>query len=215
MSDTKIDLFGGLKIERQNARSGERKGGPARVTVEFTAPDLVWHADENAIAGEVAQAIADTIRENLLGGRAPDGSPLPPIAPATQARRRFRLEQAGRGGEAAPRVRDGAARARARENWVDRFRAPKLGMQQPMPGARTFGVESGLLARSVAAIADAGVWRVFFAAIRARLDRSNANAVLRVFKRIGIWNAAAMSQPRVQQALRNVRDKLLTKRGHG
>jgi hypothetical protein len=206
VSDAPIDLFGGLQVERKETSSG---GTRARVTVEFTAPTLVWHADEKAIAGEVARAIEETIRANLLAGRAPDGSPLPAADSDTLDRRQYRVEQAARGGEAAARITDSRARSSAKRNWTKRFKAPKLGHAQPIPGAHLFGVESSLLARSVVAVAEGGVWRVFFTAIRARLDRTGQNAVLRVFKRVSIWNAAAMSQPRVQQALRNVQKNLL------
>jgi hypothetical protein len=204
-----IDLFGGLNIEKKTSKSGKET---ARVTVEFTAPTLFWHADENAIAADVAGAIAAQIRDNLLAGRAPDGSPLPEPAAATLERREFRLAQEQRGGEVAARIDDPSARARGRRSWRQRFKAARLGMQHPRSGARFFGVESTLLARSVAAVAKDGVWQVFFAAIRAKLDRSGQNAVLRVFKRIGIWNAQAMSQPKVQEALRAVSKKLLSAR---
>lgn len=204
-----IDLFGGLQVEKKTSRSGQTT---ARVTVEFTAPTLVWHADENAIAAQVAGAIAAQIRDNLLAGRAPDGSALPAPAAGTLDRREFRLAQEQRGGEVAARIDDPSARARGRRSWRRRFKAARLGMQHPQAGARSFGVESGLLARSVAAVAKDGVWQVFFAAIRAKLDRSGQNAVLRVFKRIGIWNAQAMQQPKIQEALRAVQKKLLSSR---
>lgn len=204
-----IDIFGGLNIDRKTSNSGKTT---ARVTVEFTAPTLFWHADENAIAADVAGAIAAQIRDNLLAGRAPDGSPLPEPAAGTLERREFRLAQEQRGGDVTPRITDATQRGRGRRSWRQRFKAARLGMQHPMAGARFFGVESGLLARSVAAVAKDGVWQVFFAAIRAKLDRTGQNAVLRVFKRVSIWNAQAMSQPKVQEALRAVSKKLLSSR---
>jgi hypothetical protein len=75
-------------------------------------------------------------------------------------------------------------------------------------------VESGLLAKSVAAApAKAGSgWTVFFAVIRAKLDRTGASAVLRVFKRIPVWGPNAMAQAQVQEALARVRDGLFASR---
>lgn len=202
-----IDIFGALRVRRRQA------GGPgARVTAEFTAPALVWHADENAIMGGVAEAIAESIREMLLQGRAPDGTPLPTPDQDTLERRRYRLAQAGRGGHAADHITDPKARRRALLGWMRRFKAAKMGLQTPQPGARSFGVESELLARSVVAVPRVGYFDVFFAAIRAKLDRSGSNAVLRVFKRIGIWNAAAARQPRVQAALRQAQRDLFSRR---
>lgn len=201
-----IDIFGGLKIDRREGRAG--KPGSARVVCEFTAPSLVWHADEKAIAGEVAEAMQLTIQENLLRGLAPDGTPLPSPAAATLERREYRLDQATRGGQASDQVTDKRERSTIARNWRRRFKAARLGMQSPRAGARSFGLESGLLAMSVKAVAEAGVWKVYFAVIRAKLDDSGSSAVLRVFKRIGMWNAAAARQPRVQEALRSAQKKL-------
>lgn len=202
-----IDLFGGLEVANSGTRS-------ARMVIEFTAPDLQFSFDERQHTAGVATAIADTIRGNLLSGRAPDGSPLPAASPGTLERREARLEQAARGGAVSPRYRDSQFIARGRRNWAKRFKAARLGMQSPEHGARLFGVESGLLARSVAAAPSkrGNGWTVFFAVLRAKLDRTGASAVLRVFKRIPVWGPAAMADQRVQGALREAAWTLLVSR---
>jgi hypothetical protein len=201
-----IDLFAGLKVANRGTRN-------ARMTIEFVAPDMQFSADERAQAGEVATAIADTIKSNLLTGKAPDGSPLPASAAGTRERREARLEQAARGGAPAARYRDATFIAKAKRNWAKRFKAAQSGIQAPQQST-VFGIESGLLARSVAAAPSkaGGGWTVFFAVVRAKLDRTGASAVLRVFKRIPVWGPNAMAQAKVQAALAGVRDALFSSR---
>lgn len=204
-----IDLFGGLKVDKRTNSAGRTVG--ARMVVDFTAPEFFFHADDKAIATEVAEAIAETIGGNLVQGKAPDGTPLPMASEATLERRRYRIDQDIRGGQLNERITDRRARVRGVRGWARRFRAAKLGDQHPVAGATLFGSESGLLARSVVAVVEGAGFRVFFAALRAKLDRTGENAVLRVFRRIDIWNRQAMTQPRVQEALRNVQKNLWAK----
>jgi hypothetical protein len=222
-----IDLFGGLKIDKQERRVAQRtdlltgkavggRKGSARVVFEFSAPDLVWNADEKLIAAEVATAIGETIRDNMLAGNQGDGSPLPAASSKTLERRQYRLEQAARGGAPSMRYANRQAlkkRQAAHRNWDRRFKAARLGAFTPMPGETRFGLESGMLARSIVAAPTAGgAWQVYFAQARAKLDRTGSSAALRVFKRMRPWSEAMFRQPRLQEALRRCQANLLGSR---
>jgi hypothetical protein len=212
-----IDLFGGLRIDRRfSRRTGAQTG--ARVTFEFTAPDIVFNADEKLIAAEVATAIGDTIRENMLAGLQGDGTPLPASPASTMERRAYRLAQSARGGAPAMRYANRQAlkkRQAAHRNWDRRFKAAKLGAFVPIPGETRFGLESGMLAKSIVAAPTArGTWEVYFAQARAKLDKTGSSAVLRVFKgeRVKLWSPAMFRQDRIQEALRRCQAGLMGKR---
>ena len=197
-----IDIFASMR--------GRTPGrGKSRMTIEFTAPELYWQGDANAVAAETAEVITATIRDNLQAGRDPSGRPLPSPAPATVERRAARLQQAGRGGQAAARITDPKKRAEVQRNYERRYRASKLGQFAPAASS-WFGVESGMLAVSVKAVAQNGKWVVYFAGPRGLFESATgSSAVKRVFERIGMWTPAAMRQASVQKALRKMHDAML------
>lgn len=204
-----ISLFAALK--QRQVSVGQRG---ARMTIEFTAPDISFQADEHRIAQLACEAIAQTVRENLQTGRAPDGTPMPAAALATVIRREYRADQLARGGQPSDRYKDPKFRSRAVKAWKRRFIAAQLGEFQPKSGARTFGSDSGMLAASPRAVpsADGNGWTCWFAAARSKPDKKGRSAVERVFTRIPVWSKAAMEQPKIQEALRNVAQGLLVNR---
>jgi hypothetical protein len=212
-SRDEIKLFAGLKRDVLRSKAGKTRY--SRMVVEFKAPDLTFDAREATLARDVATAIAEHIRDSMLAGTSPGGTPLPQASAATLERRAHRVAQASRGGGAAPQFKQPAFRASARKNYVRRMRAARLGMFEPDRSAQRFGVESGMLAKSAAAAPSRdgrGGWRVFFAVARAKLDRSGQSAAGRVFARVPVWSAAAMRSPRVQSELRDLRRLLFATR---
>jgi len=210
-----IDLFAALRVkETRHGGSGRRRAAD-RMTIEIKAPALVFHADESAISGTLALAIEKQIRENLLSGQDPSGNPLPSPAAATLERREYREKQAQRGGEITDRIKDPKDRADGRKNWRRRFVAPRLGAFVPGQGVprNRFGVESGMLAHSIKAAPEGDGYKVFFAGPRGNIDRSGANAVVRVFGRLRPWTSLAMKQPEIRAALRQTADSLVAQRG--
>lgn len=185
------------------------------MTIEFTAPDLSFAVDERKVAQLACEAITETVRENLQAGLAPDGSPMPDASLATVIRREYRTEQQARGKQPSPRYKDPKFRARAVKNWNRRFIAARLGEFYPAARAgRTVGTESGMLAASPKAVpsVDGNGWTMWFAATRARTDSKGSSAVQRVFGPRPIWSEAAMRQPRIQEALRQVAGGLVASR---
>src|SRR3990167_6326401 len=177
-----INITAGLR----NIRSTTRRGGPLdadKFVIDVKVGDLFVNLDPVHYAGTVAQQLAQVITSNLLQGAAPDGSPNPQISPATAERRLYRLAQAARGGQIHPKYRDAKMRAQSRRAWNSRFKATGIlgGKSDPTdnPAPGTFGIESGLLVRSIAAepIGDGSSWRIFFANIRGIADRSGRSAV--------------------------------------
>jgi len=78
-----INLMAGLKQRTL-------KSGQTRAFVEIKAEDLTFVNDPEGLAKGVAEAIRAAISTNLKAGLAPDGSPLPTVAPATVERREYR-----------------------------------------------------------------------------------------------------------------------------
>lgn len=208
MAEPLIDLLGGLK----KAALGVKGSKNGRMTIELTAPELVFSADEDMIAGDVAKAIEATMRENLEAGRDGNGVPFPAPSPATLERRSYRMEQANRGGALSPRIKDKKMASAGRRSYFRRFRAAALGYMRPEAYADKFGRESGMLAKSPKAVAKGGVWTIYFAVIRARVDRSGESAVGRVFKGRSVWGDRAMRQERIQSSLRSLARGLLAHR---
>ena len=195
-----FDLFASLR------KVGGKRTTRGKFTLEIRAPQLVLQVDERAIAQTAAQAITEVIKTNLLGGKTPDGEPLPAVAAATRERRRHRANQAARGGAPHPKYAPKAF-PRAQANHTKRFKAPKLGEFDPSThGQRGLvGLESGLLASSVVAAPDPPGWRVFFANPRALVDKAGTSPVERVFRRLGkVWSQAGMRNPKIQAAMRQV-----------
>jgi len=215
MADKPIELFAALRTKSTVGASGRRKAAD-RLMIEFEAPEIYFSADEAAIAGILATRLTEMARQNMALGRMPfTGAPLPAADSATLERRQYREKQASRGGEITPRIKDPKSRADGQKNWRRRFTAPRLGAFTPGQGVPTglFGIESGMLAKSLKAVASAaGTWQVFVAGPRGNLDRSGTSAMGRV-RRIFEVTQQAMAQPQVQQALRQVAQGLLVKRG--
>jgi len=202
MTAAPIDILAGLKIQRPRTPG-------ARCVVEWSAPTLAFTADATVIAGELAQAYCDAIRELLAG--------MPAAPAATLQRRRYRVEQAGRGGEPAGWSSvgghlDADERREAKRRYFERFRAPKMGLVEPRPGETRQGTESGMLAQSlVSEMFAPGQFRVYFAGPRARLDRTGENAVLRVFKKFPSLLKDAAKSATFMRALDRAREQLFGK----
>lgn len=214
-----IPLFSEMKVQaerRQGGRSGRAQRMRAKFTVQITAPDITFQADENKLAGDVAKAIAMQIKANMLGGYQPDGrTPLPKVSSATSHRRLQRQEQAARMGEADPRWKSPGVRKIIKKNWDRRFRAPSLGYFPPIGryGSNDWwGVESGMLAFSVKAVPQNGAWTIYFANPRGVIDRGGMSAAARVFSRIPIWTDRSMRNDLVQKALRDFQAQLFASR---
>lgn len=188
-----IDIFAAL-------RTKQPERGRARTFVEFKAPDVVFSVDEQKVAGDVAAAITEALRENLLNGLDFNGRPLPPVSAATAERRDYRVRQ---------------AQGKPTKELLRRFTTAKLGTFLPSGeygGNRWVGVESGLLAKSIKAVAEGGAWRVFVAGVRGLVDRSGRSALTRVMEKLGPLTGAIGELPKVQQALRALPGRLFLSR---
>jgi hypothetical protein len=212
MADEAISLFGKL-AEREGFRDGKGRIIKGRFTLEFSAPDLVFNADENQIAGVAATAIADTIKTNMLAGMTPSGAPLPAASAATVRRREYRDKQASNNGNVSSRYRNKRFRTRAYRTYRRRFKFAGGEFSPAKYDNTLIGRESGLLASSAKAVPEGGRWVVFFAANRGNVDRTGKSAVHRVFSRIQMWSDDAWRQPRIQRALNDMKRSLITVRG--
>lgn len=197
-------LFGELQRRAAQGR------GKAKMYLEFTTPDLAIQMDEKEIGAEFAKLLETTISQRLLDGKQPDGSPMPGLATATVRRRAYRASQGDRGGAAHGRFKDSAFRSTVARNYRKRFSASKLGYFKP-GGYHTFGLESGMLAKSVKAVFEGGHWAIYFAAARGNIERGGS-AVQRVFSRVKVWSQAAMQQQDIQEGLRAIARGLLAMR---
>lgn len=206
LKPTQIDIFGSL---RKKSEFGGLSRGSNRdaMTFEYRVPSLTFDVTPGPIAQRVAQDIATVIKTNAAKGLDPSGQPLPRASAATKERREDREEQYDRGGAAHPRY-TAKGYPKARSNFKKRFNAPRVPggpLHKPNSGPRgLFGIDSGLLFRSVtAAPGGPGIWRVFFANVRALVDRIGQSAILRVFGPGGlkVWSRQAMRQPAIQASL--------------
>lgn len=183
-----VNVWAGMQIVRN------RRGKNAKVVVEFRAPELVFDPQERAIARTLAASLTEVFRAYMLDGRWLDGRPLPSIDGATVARRRYRVLQVQRGSE-----------GREKQRLDRRYRTKKLGTTYPdavTSGRNLVGLESGTLARSIAAAPSGKGMRIFVADVRGKLDRSGSSAWMRVLRRMGGIGrlSSVFSDPLVQSA---------------
>ena len=213
MSDeAPIDIFAAMRnYKPKNSKNGKRY--LSRATVQFTVPEIYFDLNSRKAARGFAEMLAARAKFLLQNGQTLSGAPMPNAAPATIERRRYREQQAARGGFAHPRYRDDRFRARAIRRYRERFVAPRLGQFTPRAG-NLFGTESGMLAASPAVKAEThGRFVMFFATSRAVTDRKGtSSAVQRVFSRVGIWSEAAMREPGIQDGLRQLMRSLVVHR---
>lgn len=206
-----VEIFGVLR-KKQAVRSKTTGGlAGARMTIVFTVPDIRVDTRESKIAQTVARAVEKQIKANMLNGLSPSGFPMPPVAAATVRRRRYRYAQGQRGG-LTDHFRKKSENNRALKNFSRRFDAKLLGRFLPGVGVRQglFGLESGMLAKSVRAVPEGTTWRVYFAGPRGNLDRSGTSAVNRVFRNVQPWSQAAMQQGIIQDGLKQaVQERLI------
>lgn len=186
-----INVWSGMQIARN------RRGKNAKVVVEFRSPDLVFDPQEKAIARSLAESLTAVFREYMLSGRWLDGRPLPQVHGETVARRRYRVLQVQRGAE-----------GRERQRLDRRFRTKKLGTTYPdavTSGRGLVGLESGTLARSIAAAPSGRGMRLFVADVRGKLDRSGSSAWMRVLRKMnGLGRMdGVFGDHRIQEATRD------------
>jgi hypothetical protein len=189
------------------------------VTIEFTAPQLMVRIDDPEAMKGVAEACALVMRENMLAGLTPSGTPLPPAKASTIRRRKYRELQGKREGDVSPRYSRSSKSSRkfyrnAKRSYFKRYKT-RLGIFDPSgPGIirGKFGVESGLLAQSLVGLPSGnGKYRVVAANARSIVDsKSGESAMTRVFGRGGIktWSKHAMRDPRIQEALREAQSAM-------
>jgi hypothetical protein len=221
-----IELFGQLATKRVTWRhrgATLTSASANKAFVEITTPSVQLQLDEEVLAGKVAAWVQATIRDHLLAGKAPDGTPLPAASPATVARRRYRDVQFG--GARQTKIRKLSEKhgggTSVRESWRKhdkgsmaaqavtglrlRYQAARLGTFDPRTFSNDlFGLESGMLARSVFCKSKAPGWAVYFADNRTRIDSKGGSAVARVFSRVGLWSAEAMRQPEIQALMQTL-----------
>ena len=202
-----IDLLAGFK-EIGSTRGKSGGGGISKMVVDVSAPDFKIDLSDTAMAGSMALAVAEQMRNNVLAGCRLDGTPAKALAQATIERREYRILQGERGGAAAARYKDKAFRADTRKHWRQNYRAARLGTYNPAESkypANLRAVESGLLLESIVAEPQSDkTWRIFFANVRAQTDRSGGSPVGRAFGAVGERKSMmqrVVSQPSVKKRL--------------
>lgn len=194
-----ISLLGSIKRLDKVAKNPSKT---PKVAIEFRTPDgdLLFNPDEQPLAREFAKALAETVKENLLAGLAPDGSSMPGIAPSTEEQRE-RLEEQGQRGGYPANIKDPKLRAQAKKRFDDQFTAKRLGSFTPKAGGPR-GVLSGMLAASFSARPrkDGTGFIVYVAAKRGKPDRGDISSALeRVFEGVAL-GPNVMNQPKVRAA---------------
>jgi hypothetical protein len=202
-----IDLFAGMRAIG-STRGATGGGGITKMIVEVSAPQFKINLDDAQLAGAMAIAVAEAMRANILAGAKLDGTPAKPLAASTIIRREYRRAQGQRGGALSPRyVADKEFRKQGRKHFRERFTASRMGSFNPASSPApitTRAVESGLLLASIAAEPTAqGTWKVFFANVRAQVDRSGNSPVGRAFgmtvSERSAWQKI-VTQPKVRAA---------------
>ncbi len=191
--DQPIELTAQLRAASKKTR-GRGFGWDIRTT---SPTRIVFRGDRKEIARDLAVLMAERIRTALQSGRTVEGKPLPAADRSTLERRRYRAEQAGRGGKWAQRYKTpakGGAGARFRRRVDSKF-TPRL------PVSPHRGFDTGLLAGSLKIKAQGVRWLLTVHPKRA------SNAILtRVFGPGGIaaWSPGAMRTPEMQEGLREL-----------
>jgi hypothetical protein len=93
------------------------KNGKAKGVIRVKSDDLIFDPNDRAVAQAAADAIMETVRENMIRGLAPDGQALPTLKSSTVDRRDYEQKQGQRGGEAHERFKDPAFRALVSKNY--------------------------------------------------------------------------------------------------
>lgn len=184
----------------------------SKMIVVITGPELVFTMDDKKAAASYAAILERIATENLTTGRDLNGNPLPASAPATMERRAYRAAQAQRGGRPADRYKDPKYIRQVGKNFLRRFTAPKLGHMPPIAGMALFGLESGMLARSIKVVPEENKLVMFFAAPRGNTKDGKASAVQRVFQRLGLFTAEGLRQPGIQEGLVQLKKDLFQSR---
>jgi len=194
-----INVWAGMQIVR------DRRGKNAKVVVEFRAPELKFTPDERVVAKRLADGLTQTFRRYLSEGKWLDGHPMPAAPQSTIDRRRLRMEQIARGGQAkrvSGKVGSGfsptsvplvASRAvvrahEMRNNIARRYQTKRMGRTDPSAatsGLGVAGLESGTTARSIAVQMVGKGARIFVADIRGKLDKTGSSAWMRVLRKMG------------------------------
>jgi hypothetical protein len=192
------------------------------MVIAIQAPDISVDLDAEKFLREVGRPLARTLRRRLLSGQGLGGGPAPTPSPATLERRARRREQVDRGGVSLDRSRYPDAAAQARKRFYNGRVSGSVGGWH-LPGRKVpddaFGVESGLLARSIAFGKDrvTGKWVIFFANNRAIVGKDGQSAAMRVFDRPGMSITAAQVlndiRPDVKRATRLVVGRQVTRLG--
>jgi hypothetical protein len=187
------------------------------MVINIEAPAITVDLDGEDFLKRVGRPLARELRRRMMSGLTPSGNPAPAVSEATLKRREYREKQAQRGGRVADRYDnpeqdfpDSAMQLRKRQ-YNGRVRGNINGWHvrgKNMPSGR-FGLETGLLARSVAFGKDrvSGKYCIFFANNRAIIGKDGSSAAKRVFQRPGmqlgpgIFTSAAM-QPIIKRATR-------------
>ncbi|MHA1574021.1 MAG: hypothetical protein ACTSX8_08500, partial [Alphaproteobacteria bacterium] len=185
-----------------------RKGKLSKkIQIRVKAPVRLFNPDDRATAMVMAAAVAETIGANLANGKAPDGGTLPGLSGSTRKRRQVEEAQGKRGGQAHPKFKDGAYRAKVERNWQKDYtpkgaKLRKRGTFTPIASGPR-GMLSGLLAGSVVARAssDGKGFLVFVAAQRGKPRRGELESALESTLAGGrMWNARASLQPAMELA---------------
>lgn len=183
-----IDVFAGLRGDLAIKRGRGRAKGGAKVSIVFKSPALVFRPDEKLIATTLATAMATKFRAYLLSGRWLDGRPLPPVAPATVIRRKYRLLQVQRGGAPLVSARKVLRKdTRERKRLEKRYASKKLGTTYPtaeLSERGVLGLESGTMAQFSVAPVPGGMG-LFVPDVRGRIDKRGTSPWLLLVHRMG------------------------------
>lgn len=220
MAGKVYDVFGAL-VDRRQAFHGRAR---SKTFIAFDAPDIrIDLTDRNVkrAVGLFCHRLTIIIRTSFLEGKDMRGRPLPEVSAATMRRRAYRVLQAGRGGEAHPRIKNEKVRAAVKKHWSKRFTAPRLGKFTPdgrHHGNRLVGLESGMMGASFSAgPLEGNSFGLFVANPRGLTDRHGQSPLQRVMRLLGgaegFFSPEVMRREPIQKALRELQQNLWIARG--
>lgn len=210
-----FDITRGLVTTRTGGRSRTSTAGGSRdrVAISIEAPQISVSIDADDFLKRVGRPLARTLRRRLLSGQGLSGGAAPSPAPATLERRERRRAQVARGGAPKDPSRYPDAKHQAQKRFYNGRVAGNVGGWH-VPGRKVptdaFGVESGLLARSIAFGKDryTGKWSIFFANNRAIVGKDGESPAMRVFSRPGMDVSASSVlkdiKPEIRRASRAI-----------
>lgn len=194
MAGKPISLMAGLKDVSRRSKGGKVT---QRTAISVQILDDGWFDPTLKEQVEAAAtAIAKSLGDSLHAGLRPDGTTMPPIAPATVESRRRIVD-------AFPHTKSRAIRSE--------FRAPRLGTFRPETGGPR-GVFSGMLASSFSARADRDGkgFTVYVASKRGQPEPGDTlSAIQRVYRNTPLWSPSAME--RIKGALKAAFGALISK----